>query len=175
MSSLSKISVTDHRLINPHLEFWAQVMSEIPPDSVLTNEEIDKRIPETYTGEYRRQFVGALIRYSLARGELKKLGKHHFVRVGRSRESAVELAQLMSLGGWQAEEISPGTFLGYEDLEHEDGRRERHYSCFARRAGESFRWMIVSVPIVQSLTEPFQRDERTQKMIAQRLDALSLM
>lgn len=172
-----KISISDTKLITPHLLPWTEALGGVPADAVLTREDLDKLLAGAYFGDYRSLLVSALIRYSLTRGELAKMGARHYVRVGRSRESAVELAQLMSLGGWLAEEISPGTVLGYEDLNFEDGRRERHYNVFARRIGETFQWLIASKPIICKLDDSGKpvMDDRANGLIARRLETVLLL
>ena len=175
--AVNRISISDTKLIAPHLLPWTEALGGIPADAVLTKDDLDKLLAGDYFGDYRTLLVNALVRYSLARGELAKMGARHYIRVGRSRESAVELAQLMSLGGWLAEEISPGTVLGYEDLAFEDGRRERHYNVFARRIGETFQWLISSKPIVCRLGDDEKpvMDDRANGLIARRLETVLLL
>lgn len=175
---MPRLSKTDARLITPHLDLWNDIITQIAPDTILTKQELTLRIASDYEeGAYRDQFVGALIRYSLARGDLTKLGSEHYIRIGISRESVVALSQHVSLAGLFVTEDQPGTFLGYEDLAWEDGRRERHYSMFARTIGESTRWIICSVPIIVPLDEMDQPqwDERLQGFLSRRLESLMLM
>lgn len=175
--TVNKISLSDTKIITPHLLPWTEAIGGVPADAVLTKPDLDKLLAGDYFGAYRDLLLNALIRYSLARGELVKMGTRHYVRVGRSRESAVELAQIMSLAGWLAEEISPGTVLGYEDLAFEDGRRERHYNVFARRIGETFQWIIASKPIICRLGEdgkPVMGD-RENGLVARRLETVLLL
>lgn len=175
--AVNRISLSDTKLITPHLLPWTEALGGVPPDAVLTKADLDKLLAGDYFGTYRDLLLGALIRYSLARGELAKMGSRHYVRVGRSRESAVELAQIMSLAGWLAEEISPGTVLGYEDLSFEDGRKERHYNVFARRIGETFQWIIASKPIICRLKDDGKPDigDRESSLIARRLESVLLL
>lgn len=175
--AVNKISMSDMKLITPHLLPWTEAIGGIPADAVLVKPDLDKLLDSSYFGTYRDLLLNALIRYSLMRGELAKMGARHYVRVGRSRESAVELAQIMSLAGWLAEEISPGTVLGYEDVAFEDGRRERQYNVFARRIGETFQWLIASKPIICALGEdgkPILGD-RENGLIARRLETVLLL
>ena len=172
-ASMPRISRTDARLIAPHLDVWNDLISKIPPDKILSKAELMNMIAgDREEGAYRDQFVGALVRYSLARGDLSKLGGEFYIRIGLSRDSVVALSQYVSLAGLFVVEDSPGTFLGYEDLAWEDGRRERHYTMFARSVGESMKWLICSTPVVVELDENDQPkwDDRTRGFVAKRLE-----
>lgn len=178
--NFKKITRTDARLITPYLDIWNELITRIPPDTILTKSQLtDMIVSEVHAdeGAYRTQFVGALIRWSLSRGDLTKIGTEHFVRIGVSRESVVALAQHVALGGLFVVEETPGTFYGYEDLQWADGTRERHFTMFARNIGDSMRWAMFSVPIKVPLgadDEP-QWTERTRGFVLKRLETLMLM
>lgn len=175
---MPKITRTDARLITPHLDGWNEIITRIPPDTVLSRDEMTNLMASDHVeGPYRDQFMGALIRYSVARGDLVKLGSKDYVRIGVSRESVIALSQHVALSGLFVVEDSPGTFLGYEDLAWEDGRRERNYVAFARNVGDIFRWTICSVPITVPLDGNDQPmwDDRTRGFLAKRLEHLMLM
>lgn len=176
---MKPLSRTDNRLITPHLDVWNDLITKTSPDTILTRNELSNLIASGYEeGPYRDQFVGALIRYSISRGDLVKIGTEHFVRIGVSRESIIALSQHVALAGLFVEEESPGTFLGYEDLHWADGKKERHYSMFARNVGDTTRWAIFSVPIIVNLEEVTENpmwDDRTRGFIAKRLEWILVM
>ena len=174
---LPRVSRTDVRLITPYLDIWNEFVSRIPPDTIHTKAQLtDDMMSELQEGAYREQVTGALIRYSISRGDLSKIGTEHYVKIGVSRESVIALSQHVSLAGLFVEEESPGTFLGYEDLAWADGRTERHYTVFARSVGETMRWGIFSVAIIVPWVDGRPEwDDRTRGFMVKRLDTLALM
>lgn len=176
-SQLGILSLSDTKIITAHLQRWVDLLGKVPPDTTLMHADLEAMIDQKYGVEYRGLLLGALIRWSLSKGLIERLGRKHYIRVGRSRDSAVSLAQIMSLTGLLAEEYSPGNILGYEDVVSEDGEhRERHYSVFCRAIGDSFQWIHVSKPIVVDMEgEKVLIEDHHRTLIARRLEFVLLM